>query len=178
MAAALGPEYFRRPATELAPDLLGKVLCRRAAGGTVRRRITETEAYFGEEDTACHASRGRTARSEGLYHAGGEAYVHRCHMYWLLTLVTGPEGHPEGVLVRGVEGAPGPGLASEALGVDRGLHGLPLSPESGLWVEDDGAAAEWAAGARVGIERSSPEDRARPWRFTAERIRVKRSADG
>ena len=59
----LDEKYFSAPATELAPDLIGKVLCRRLADGSVlRRRITETECYFGEEDTACHAHKGRTSR--------------------------------------------------------------------------------------------------------------------
>ena len=67
---------FSTDALALAPRLLGKFLCRRLANGTVlRRRITETEAYFGEEDTACHAHKGRTPRTDVLYAAGGCAYA-------------------------------------------------------------------------------------------------------
>ena len=86
----LGRAYYSRSALELAPDMLGKLLCRRFDDGTVGRfRIVETEAYFGEEDTACHAHRCSTGRARVMYSAGGLAYVHRCHMYNLLTIVTG-----------------------------------------------------------------------------------------
>ena len=89
----LGADYYRSSALSLAPDMLGKVICRKLADGVVRRyRITETEAYFGEDDTACHAHRCSTGRARVMYSAGGLAYVHRCHMYNLLTIVTGPEG--------------------------------------------------------------------------------------
>ena len=65
---------FSADALALAPRLLGKFLCRRLANGTVlRRRITETEAYFGEEDTACHAHKGRTARTDVMYSTGLQA---------------------------------------------------------------------------------------------------------
>ena len=61
----LAPEFFRASAKELAPRLIGKLLCRRLANGEILRyRITETECYYGEKDTACHAHKGRTARTE------------------------------------------------------------------------------------------------------------------
>ena len=95
----MGRAYYSRSALELAPDMLGKLLCRRFDDGTVGRfRIVETEAYYGEEDTACHAHRCSTGRARVMYSAGGLAYVHRCHMYNLLTIVTVPEG-PAGPLV-------------------------------------------------------------------------------
>ena len=59
----LNASYFARPATELARNLLGKWLCVRVGEGVLRRRIVETECYFGEEDTACHAHKGRTKRT-------------------------------------------------------------------------------------------------------------------
>ena len=101
--AILSSAYFAADSRMLAPDLLGKLLCRSTAAGIQRRRITETEIYYGTEDTACHASHGRTLRTEVMYHAGGVAYVYHCHMFDLLNLVTGPAEHPECVLIRGVE---------------------------------------------------------------------------
>ena len=63
----LEKNIYSMPAPELAPFLLGKYLCRKNDGGEIfRLRITETEAYFGEDDTACHASHGRTPRTETL----------------------------------------------------------------------------------------------------------------
>ena len=163
----LSKEYFAHPATHLAPDLLGKLLCRMDEDGNViKARITETECYFGEEDTACHAHKGRTPRTETLYQRGGIAYVYLCYgMHELFNVITGPDDHPEGVLIRGVEGAEGPGRATKLLGITRKYNTLPLTPESGLWLEDDGVRPEYPAHPRVGIGYASEEDQARLWRF-------------
>ena len=108
----LGADYYRSSALSLASDMLGKLLCTNIGGGVRRYRITETEAYFGEEDTACHAHRCPTGRARVMYRAGGLAYVHRCHMYNLLTIVTGGADQRPGGVRRprqGRQGArPGP----------------------------------------------------------------------
>ncbi|MBQ9080184.1 MAG: DNA-3-methyladenine glycosylase [Clostridia bacterium] len=167
MSKILQPDYFSAPATVLAPALLGKLLCRRREDGSiVRVRITETECYFGEQDTACHASKGRTLRTDTLYLSGGVAYVYLCYgIHELFNVVTGPADHPEAVLIRGVEGAPGPGRATKLLGITRAYNRLPLTPETGLWIEDDGAVPEYEASERVGIGYATPEDQARLWRY-------------
>lgn len=163
-------DFFERPATELAPLLLGKWLCRRAGNTVIKRRITETECYFGEEDTACHAHRGRTPRTDTLYLAGGVTYVYLCYgIHSLLNVVTGAENHPEAVLIRGVEGATGPGRVTKALGITCADNRLPLTPESGIWLEDDGTPPPpYRATPRVGIDYAAPADRNRPWRFVVE----------
>ena len=156
------------PAPEAARALVGKILVRRLADGTViRARITETEAYFGEADTACHACHGRTKRTEVLYHRAGTLYVYLCYgIHWMLNLVTGPEGDPQAVLIRGVEGASGPGRVTKYLRVDKSLNDTLLG--GGLALEDDGFQPERIdASPRVGIGYAAPEDRARLWRFTA-----------
>ena len=166
MNGVLGRGYYTQSAVDLAPDMLGKVLCRRSDDGRVSRfRITETEAYFGEDDTACHAHRCSTGRARVMYSAGGLAYVHRCHMYNLLTIVTGPEGHPEGVLIRGLEGYDGPGRVGRALGLDLSMYGSPMSSEGHLWLEDDGCHPGFTRHPRIGIPYASEEDRALLWRF-------------
>ena len=95
-------EFFRRDVLCVAPDLVGRILVRRLPDGTLlRARITETEAYRGEQDTACHASRGRTQRTEVLYHDGGTIYVYLCYgMHWMLNIVTGHADEPQAVLIR------------------------------------------------------------------------------
>ena len=163
----LGMEYYRRPATELAPDVVGKLLCRRIGDEVIRLRITETECYFGEEDTACHAHRGRTQRTEILYAEGGYAYVYLCYgMHNLLNLVTGEAGHPEAVLLRGLAGCMGPGRLTRTLGIDRAFNQKLLIPENGLWLEEDGYRPTLIAAPRIGIGYAAPQDRDRPWRFT------------
>jgi len=164
----LDSSYFARPATALALDLLGKLLCRRLPDGTIlRRRITQTECYFGEEDTACHAHKGRTPRTDTLYQKGGIAYVYLCYgIHSLLNVVTGAQDHPEAVLIRGVEGFSGPGRVTKAMGITCADNRLPLTEESGLWIEDDGAPQPtFAALPRVGIDYAAKEDRERPWRY-------------
>jgi DNA-3-methyladenine glycosylase len=164
----LGKEFFTRPATELAPLLLGKYLCRKTQEKVIKVRITETECYFGEEDTACHAHKGKTERTEVMYGEGGRAYVYLCYgMHNMLNITTGNEGHPEAVLIRGVEGIIGPGRVTKALDIDRGLNRALLSLESGLWIEDDGYLPEYKTDVRVGIGYADPCDRDRQWRYIA-----------
>ena len=169
MSKLLPKEYFLRPATELAPDLLGKLLCRKIEDKVIKLRILETECYFGEEDTACHAHKGRTPRTDIMYQAGGNAYVYLCYgIHSLLNITTGNEGHPEAVLIRGVEGSIGPGRLTKRLLIDRSLNRAPMIPESGLWIEDDGTRSDYITAPRVGIDYADEADRTRLWRFIAK----------
>ncbi len=166
MSQVLPKEYFLRPATELAPNLLGKFLCRKIENEIFKLRILETECYFGEEDTACHAHKGKTERTSIMYEAGGNAYVYLCYgIHYLLNITTGEEGHPEAVLIRGIEHSIGPGRLTKRLSINRSLNRMPLTPESGLWIEDDGARPEFITAPRVGIDYANEQDRRRLWRF-------------
>ena len=159
---------LNKPAPEAARELIGKVLVRRMPDGSlIRARITETEAYFGESDTACHACHGRTKRTEVLYHPAGTIYVYLCYgIHWMLNLVTGRLDDPQAVLIRGVEGVSGPGRVTKFLAVDKSLNDCPLGEE--LALEDDGFRPGTEASPRIGIGYASPEDQARLWRFTAK----------
>ena len=97
--------FFARNALSVAPDLIGCVLVRRHPGGLRAGRIVETEAYVGEQDLACHARAGRTARTDVMYGEPGHAYVYLIYgMYNCFNVVTEPEGVAAAVLVRGLEG--------------------------------------------------------------------------
>ena len=162
----LGYDFFHRYCPEVARDLVGKVLCHRVEGNTLRLRITETECYCGEEDTACHAHKGRTKRTEVLYAKAGTVYVYLCYgMHWMLNIVTGEENEPEAVLIRACEGKfNGPGKLTKALGITGQLNrGSILGDE--LWVEDDGFSCGIRALPRVGIGYASEKDQNRLWRF-------------
>ena len=163
----LTAEFFAASAIELAPRLLGKWLCRRVGEQVLRYRITETECYFGDEDTACHAHRGRTPRTEVMYWQGGVTYVYLCYgIHSLLNLVTGDEGHPQAVLIRGIEGADGPGRVTKRLEITTADNRKTLAPSEGIWLEDDGAPAPaYDCLPRVGIDYAAPADRARLWRY-------------
>ena len=155
-------------AVTAAKALVGAWLCRRLEDGTVmRRRITETEAYCGEEDTACHAHKGRTARTDVMYAPGGCAYIYLCYgMHEMLNVVTGPKGRPEAVLIRGVEGAEGPGRLTKLLKIDRSLNREDLVASDRLWLESDGSGVRFTAAPRIGIAYASKRDQKRKWRFT------------
>ena len=166
----LDKDYYERPANILAPDLIGKYLCRRTSEGIIRARIVETECYFGEEDTACHAHKGKTERTKVMYEAGGITYVYLCYgIHSLLNIVTGPKDHPEAVLIRGVEGAVGPGRATKYMQITTADNALPLCEESGIWIENsDEKRPKIIRTARIGIDYASKRDRERKWRFAAK----------
>ena len=158
-------EFYHRPCLEVARDLVGKVLVRRIDGQECRLRITETEAYCGESDTACHASKGRTKRTEVMYMAAGTVYIYLCYgMHWMLNIVTGEENQPEAVLIRACVEAPGPGRLTKKLGITGQLNRGSILGEE-LWIEDDGFSCAVTAHERVGIGYASEEDQARLWRF-------------
>jgi len=142
------PRAFYDRDTELvARDLIGRVLECTRRGVTCRGIITETEAYLGEHDPACHAAVGRTARTAGLYGPPGTAYVYFIYgMYWCVNAVTRATGLPSAVLIRGVHPiagldamrrrrrarhgrrvadaalADGPGKLCDAFGIDGPAH--------------------------------------------------------
>ena len=138
-AILLERPFFERPATTVARQLLGKFLVRRRGELLIARMITETEAYVGPHDLACHASRGRTQRTEPMFGPGGTLYVYFIYgMYWMLNVVTGDEGYPAAVLIRGVDGLSGPGRLTRALEITKEQNGRPAIAETGLWFEDRG----------------------------------------
>jgi DNA-3-methyladenine glycosylase len=155
----------------LARGLLGKHLVRRWPGGRIEARlITEVEAYHGESDLACHARAGRTRRTGVLYAAGGVWYVYLCYgVHEMLNLVVGPRDWPAAVLIRGVEGASGPGRVTKALGIDRRLNAAKAARSSGLWIEDRGVRVPRGlvrATPRIGVAYAGPVWAGKPWRFT------------
>lgn len=170
MGERLTNEFFQRDAHQVAPELLGKIIVRRMDDGSeIRLKITETEIYYGEEDKACHASKGRTSRTEIMYASGGKLYVYFIYgMYWLLNIVTGQEGHPQAVLIRGVEHFNGPGRVGRALQIDRSFYGEDISVSSRLWVEDHPLRPQYEITTRVGIDYAGEEWIKKPWRFIAK----------
>jgi DNA-3-methyladenine glycosylase len=153
----------------VARSLLGKFLVRSTSRGEVARMIVEVEAYDGERDRACHARHGRTVRNAVMYGPGGVWYVYLCYgMHEMLNLVTGPPGYPAAVLIRGIEGARGPGRLTQALAIDRRLNGSACAPESGLWIEDRGVRLPRSAiqtTPRIGVDYAGPVWAKKPWRF-------------
>ena len=179
----LEPSWFARPTCVVAADLIGKVLCRELIDSDgqqkiLRMRISETEAYIGEGDAACHAHAGtRTPRTEIMYHVGGVFYVYLTYgIHHMLNLVSGPTESPEAVLIRAgfliedsarlideqllgtnkqlnhIKQLAGPGKLTKGLQIDRTLYGKPITPASKVWVEDDGCQPLVSLRPRIGID--------------------------
>jgi DNA-3-methyladenine glycosylase len=169
----LSRSFYRRPALEVARDLLGRTLCRRSAAGVVLRgRIVEVEAYDGPDDRASHAFRGPTERNGPMFRAGGIAYVYLVYgMHHCLNVVTGEAGYPAAILLRAAESpdhgrsATGPGRLSRAFEIDRRQDGVSLLGRE-LWLESgepvpDGSVRRTG---RIGVDYAGDWSR-RPYRF-------------
>jgi DNA-3-methyladenine glycosylase len=138
----LTSDFFDRSADRVAREMLGALLVVRAAdGGLTRHVIFEAEAYLGAHDLACHGSRGLTKRNATMFGPAGHWYVYLCYgMHWMLNIVTGREGVPAAVLIRGAGEHVGPGRLTKALVIDRSFDGQPASRRTGLWLESRGIA--------------------------------------
>ena len=157
----LAYDFYHRPCLAVARDLVGKVL----VCGDKRLRISETEAYAGESDTACHAHKGKTKCTEVMYRKAGTIYIYLCYgVHWLLNVVTGEENEPEAVLIRACVDANGPGKLTKKLGITGELNRESICGDA-LYIEDDGFRCEVATDKRVGIAYASQEDQNRLWRF-------------
>ena len=162
----LDHSFYHRHALEVAPELVGKVLVHRGQ----RLRISETEAYCGVTDTACHAHKGRTRRTEVLYAEAGTVYVYLCYgVHWLLNIITGEVDDPQGVLIRACVDAEGPGRLTKRLGITGEQNRDNVLTSDTLWIEDDGFRCEVVTDKRVGIGYASQEDQDRLWRFKLRR---------
>jgi DNA-3-methyladenine glycosylase len=164
--------FYARPTVTVARSLLGRYLVREIPGGLRAGRIIEVEAYVGPRDLACHASKGRTKRTEVLFGPAGKAYVYLIYgMYHCLNVVTQGIDFPAAVLIRAVEDESGlidgPGRICRAYRIDRTLNCHDLTIGELLWLEDRGERiprSQIRAHPRIGVDYAG-EWAAKPWRF-------------
>lgn len=158
--------FFCRDVLEVAPELIGKYLIMKNNEGISAYMITEVEAYKGVEDKACHASKGRTQRTEIMYHSGGNIYVYLIYgMYWMLNFVTGNVHEPQAVLIRGIEGFDGPGKLTGKLQIDGSYYGEHLCRSDRIWIEDRKQKPEIITSKRIGIEYAGEAWASKLWRW-------------
>jgi DNA-3-methyladenine glycosylase len=153
--------FYARPAIDVARALLGQTLVHDDAGVRRAGRIVETEAYVSAHDRACHAAKGRTARTEVMFGEAGHAYVYLIYgMHECFNVVTDVEGHPSAVLIRALEPVEaclgktdGPGKLTRALAVTRRENRGDLV-DGPLWIEagDPVDPREIARGPRIGVD--------------------------
>lgn len=160
----LSRAFYIRDVLDVAPELIGKILVVKTRNRQFM--ITETEAYRGTEDLACHASRGRTTRTSIMFGQGGSLYVYFVYgMYWMLNIVTGEKDNPQAVLIRGVEGFDGPGKLTRELGINRSFYGEDLTISNRIWVEDRNINPVLGSGPRIGVEYAGALWKNKPWRY-------------
>lgn len=166
----LSVSFFQREVTEVAPELLGKILVRKFDDGSVQKfTITETEAYRGRDDKACHANKGKTARTEVMFREGGLVYVYLIYgMYWMLNIVTGKENDASAVLIRGITNINGPGRVGKALQLNKSFYGEDLKTSFRIWIEDSDCKPNIIAVPRVGIDYAGEPWVSIPWRFISK----------
>lgn len=169
----VSPEWLKGDTVECARALLGMTIVREFRGRRLEAIITETEAYDGLEDKASHAHRGRTPRNTVMFGPPGRWYVYLCYgLHRMLNVVTGPEGFPAAVLIRGVGDIHGPGRVTRFLRVSQACSGRTATPHSGLWIEDRGAHVSnesIVARPRIGVDHAK-EWRDVPYRFILKHL--------
>lgn len=176
--------FYDRPTLIVARELIGARLVRELRGRRLSGIITETEAYIGERDLACHARAGRTARTEIMYGPPGHAYVYFTYgNHWMLNVVTEQAGFPAAVLVRAIRPADGseimhrrrngrdtrgPGKLTQAMSITGVENGSDLTrTDAGLWIESGPAVPNSIVtkGPRVGLNTVPEPWKSKPWRF-------------
>ena len=166
MKTRLDIDFFSRDVLDIAPELVGKALVRSNDGLLKKHIITEVEAYRGAEDLACHASKGRTPRTEVMFKHGGLVYVYLIYgMYWMLNFVTGKHDDPQAVLIRGISECYGPGRLTKKLSITGDFYGEDLTSSKRLWVEDQKFSPKIQSATRIGVDYAGKEWASKPWRF-------------
>ncbi len=184
MPPLLPRNFYNRPTLTVARELIGARLVRILDGQKLVGIITETEAYIGETDLACHAKAGRTPRTAVMYEEPGHAYVYFTYgNHWMLNVVAERIGFPAAVLIRAirpVEGIEvmlerrhgrdtgGPGKLCQAMGITKSENGVDLTKRiGGLWIEAGIKVpnSRVTKGPRVGLNNTPEPWLSKPWRF-------------
>ncbi len=167
-AFRLDESFYRQDVLHVAPQLVGKLVCRRLEDGTILQgRILEAEAYRGQEDLACHARHGKTSRCAPLFENGGISYVYLVYgLHWLFNVVTGDKDQPQAALVRALhKPLDGPAKWTKAYGITKAQNGLDLIQGEEMWLLDDGYRPVLKTLPRVGIDYAPSPWKEIPWRF-------------
>ena len=170
MQIRLTQDFFLQPTLKVAKLLLGKIL----NFGLYQGIITETEAYVGQDDPACHASRGRTKRTAIMFEEGGHSYVYLIYgMYHCLNIVTEAKDFPAAVLIRGIKllnpitnHIDGTGKLCKRLGINMDHNGINTLCSESLFITDTNYKPQFVTTPRIGIKLGTD----RLWRFLATNI--------
>ena len=172
MSRTLSRSFYKRPTLDVARDLLGQILVFATNEGECSARIVETEAYIGQDDPACHAARGPTARNRVMFGQPGFSYIYFIYgMYYCFNVVTERDGFPAAVLIRAAEplagqdimrsnspkGTPerilsGPGKLCRSFGLTTKHSGLDLTGDLVRLMKGERRSGKIVQGSRIGIK--------------------------
>lgn len=160
-------DFFKTDTETLAKNLIGKWIETNIDGEIVKAQISETEAYLGIEDSACHSYKGkRTLRNDPMWQDAGTIYVYLCYgMHFLLNIVSKEKNQPEAVLIRALVGAGRPGKATKLLKINKSLNGQSIINNPKICLLDDNKKYRLEAKKRVGIDYALVKDRNAMLRF-------------
>ena len=171
---ALKRAFYNRDPLVVAREMLGALLIHEhPERGSMVGRVVETEAYRDVDDKACHAHKGKTARTEPMFGPPGHAYVYLIYgMYNMFNVVTWPRERPAAVLVRGVEPVmgidgttDGPGKLTRSMDIDRTLNTADLTGHRIFLAADaEYPDSKVCCGPRIGVDYAG-EWAQKPWRF-------------
>jgi DNA-3-methyladenine glycosylase len=160
-------DYYIQDVLEVAPGLIGKRLMRRWPNGDISAHyITETEAYRGFEDKACHASKGKTNRTKVMFENGGIVYMYLIYgLHWMFNIVTSSKDIPQAVLIRGIRDINGPGRLSKKLQLNKSFNGENLITSDRIWIEPSPGKTRYTEHPRIGIDYAGSPWIEKAWRY-------------
>jgi DNA-3-methyladenine glycosylase len=147
--------FFEQKTLTVAQELIGARLHFKHHSGI----ITETEAYIGTDDPACHAAKGLTPRTQVMFGAAGHSYVYLIYgMYHCLNIVTESVGFPAAVLIRGIicdithRHLDGPGKLCKTWGITKEHNAIDICSDSTMNVTAGSTVTHIITTPRIGIK--------------------------
>ncbi|MGC8939571.1 MAG: DNA-3-methyladenine glycosylase [Candidatus Bathyarchaeia archaeon] len=177
--SVLPRSFYERDPAVVAKELLGKILVRRLGSEILSGKIVETEAYYGENDPASKAYKGRKRFNELMFFDVGKAFIYMVHGNWLLNIVAHVRGGVGAVLIRALEPVEsveimqklrkasslskltsGPGMLTKALCITKELNGIDVTERSSQLFVVKGEIEKFqvCSSHRVGVKFDLPQD--------------------
>jgi DNA-3-methyladenine glycosylase len=175
----LGTCFYEREQETVAKELLGKILVRKLNSTTLSGKIVETEAYYGENDPASKAYKGRKLFNALMFLDVGRAFIYMVHGNWLLNIVAHPKGDVGAILIRALEPirgleimkknrkvknirclTNGPGKLTKALAITKELNGVCVTKRSSplVVVQARKESFEVCSSHRIGVKFDLPQE--------------------
>lgn len=153
--------FFQTDTISLAQNLIGKWIKTYVNGKEVKAQISETEAYLGVNDSACHTYKGKkTERTKPMWSDGGTIYIYLCYgLHYLFNIVSCNKDQPEAVLIRATVEANGPAKLTKFLNITKELNGTCIVNNKNICLMDDEKKYSFIKDKRVGIEYALPKDK-------------------